>query len=71
MQEAFDEPGSLMAKTIELLRNDERDLLQIHKDTNVPFYWLRELAAGKVKNPSVNRVQYLYEKLTARSLIAN
>jgi len=63
-----DKPGSLMLRTRQLLRTDNRDLLQIHKDTKIPFYWLRAFSAGKFTNPSVNRVQKLYENLTGNPL---
>lgn len=56
-----DKPGTLMLRTLELLKEDERDLLTIHKDTGIPFYWLRSFLNGKFENPSVNRVQALYE----------
>lgn len=59
---------SLMAETIKLLRKDKRSLLQIHKETNINFFWLRKFAAGEFKNPSVNRVQFLYEFLSGSSI---
>lgn len=61
-------PYSLMTTTIELLKDDERSLINIHKETNIPFYWLRKFAAGEFENPSVNRVQCLYEFLTKKKL---
>lgn len=62
----FDQPRSLMTKTIELLR--ERDLFEIYAETKISFYWLRKFVVGTYKNPSVNRVQYLYEHLTGKPL---
>lgn len=61
-----DEPGSLMAKTIKLLRG--RDLLQVYKETGISYYWLRKFLAGKFTNPSVNRVQSLYEYLSGNKI---
>jgi hypothetical protein len=64
-----DKQQSLLKKTLELVENDDRSLLQLYSDTGLPFYWLRQLVAGAVKNPSVNRIQYLYEKLSGNELI--
>ncbi len=64
----YDEPGSLMIRTLELIKNDQRDLLSLHKDTGLPLYWLRDFKQGKTINPSVNRVQRLYEILTSKQL---
>lgn len=64
----YDSPGSLIQKTLKLLERDERSLLDIAQATGLPFYWLRKLKGGKIDNPSVNRIQYLYEKLSARKL---
>jgi hypothetical protein len=64
-------PGSLMVKTLTLSQADKRDLLSIHKDTNLPLYWLREFRAGRIKNPSVNRIQSLYEHYTGKPLLGN
>lgn len=65
--EAFDQPRSLMLKTIELLK--KRDLFEVYAETKISFYWLRKFVALEFKNPSVNRVQYLYEHLTGSKLI--
>lgn len=65
--DAFDQPGSLMTRTIELLK--QKDLLQIYSETKISFYWLRKFVGGEFKNPSVNRVQYLYEHLTNTRII--
>ena len=66
-QEAFDQPNSLMQETIRLLK--EKNLLEIYADTKVPFFWLRKFVAGQFKNPSVNRVQFLYEYLSGQKII--
>jgi len=66
-QEPYDQPGLLMRRTVELLR--ERNLLKVYEDTKIPFYWLRKFSSGETKNPSVNRVQYLYEFLSGKSIL--
>lgn len=57
-----------MRATLQLLKADSRSLPEIFRDTGIPFYWLRTFQAGSMKNPSVNRVQHLYECLTGTSL---
>lgn len=64
-----DRPGSLMAKTLELVRKEPRGLLAVYQKTGVPFYWLRKFASGKIPNPSVNRVQFLYQKLSGAKVL--
>lgn len=68
MNTLCDGPGTLATKTRELVNAEPRGLLSVAQKTGVPFYWLRKFAAGKIPNPSVNRVQYLFEKLTAKKL---
>ncbi len=58
--------GTLMSRTKELLR--DRDLLLVYKDTNISYYWLRGFLDGRFSNPSVNRVQQLYEYLTGSEI---
>ena len=65
--EPFDQPGSLMLRTIELLK--EQDLLKVYSDTKISFYWLQKFVASSFKNPSVNRVQYLFEHLSKQRLL--
>lgn len=65
--QAFDQPRSLMLKTIELLK--KRDLFEVYAETKISFYWLRKFIALEFKNPSVNRVQYLYEHLSGSKLV--
>jgi hypothetical protein len=64
----YDEAGTLLQKTRAILARDQRSLLELANETGLPFYWLRKFAGGKIKNPSVNRIQYLYEKLTRKKL---
>lgn len=64
----IDAPGTLMRATIQLLKEDERTLPELAHQTGMPFYWLRLFASGKIPNPSVNRLQHLYEALTEVAL---
>jgi hypothetical protein len=62
------EPLSLMSKTLELLHADSRGLAVISVTADVPYHWLEQFRRGIIKNPSVNRVQALYEFLSGRKL---
>lgn len=64
--ESFDQPGTLMVETQKLLKS--KNLLEVYSSTGISFYWLRKFAAGEFKNPSVNRVQSLYEFLAEKPL---
>jgi hypothetical protein len=60
---------NLMQRTATMLKADERSTFDIAKESKLPFYWLRKFRSGAMKNPSVNRVQKLYEHLTGRKLL--
>ena len=64
----FDQPGELMLKTKELLKN--RNLFDVSVETGVPFYWLRKFFYGQFANPSVNRVDYLYRELSGNTYLS-
>ena len=61
--------GTLLAKTHELLLKDTRSLYDLAYETKLPFYWLKSFKAGDIANPSVNRIQKLYEHLTGKQLV--
>lgn len=65
--QVFDTPGTLMQRALELLKK-RGDLMGVYDETKISFYWLRKFAAGDFKNPSVNRVQFLYEHLSGKKL---
>lgn len=62
------EPESLMATTMELLKARQQPLTEIQSATGISFYWLRRFLGGEFSDPSVNRVQKLYEYLAQRKL---
>ena len=62
------ERGSLYSKTLELLKDSGTPLPEIYKETNIPYYWLKNFSSGKTLDPSVNRVQRLYEFLSGKEL---
>lgn len=64
-----DKPGSLIIATRKLLERDPRSRHQLALDLGVPFYWLNVFIQGAIEAPSVNRVQYIYEKLSGQKVI--
>lgn len=54
----YDQPGVMMRKTKERL-NHFFSLKKLSKATGLPYVWLVKLKHGWIKNPSVNRVEYL------------
>ncbi len=64
----YSAPITLHERTLELLKKDLRPLPAIGHQAGVPFYWLEKFVRGKIKDPSVNRIQKLYEHLTGTTL---
>jgi hypothetical protein len=62
------EEGTLLARTRDLLRNTGESYLAIYKHTGLKPNWLSLLATGAIPDPSVNKVQALYEYLSAKKL---
>jgi len=58
--------GTLMQRTIALMQG--KDLIRLSVDANVNYFWLKKFSKGQVDNPSVNRVQRLYEYLSRAKL---
>lgn len=63
-----------MEKTRRLMREDSRSVPELYaalhnSGSSITFYWLRKFHSGEVIDPSVNRVEEVYEFLTGRSLI--
>lgn len=64
-----DDAQTLIKQTIILVNAEPRGPLAVSIKTGVPYYWLRKFSSEKIANPSVNRVQYLYEKLSGNKLL--
>lgn len=58
----------LLKETLILFDESGKTPHQLATETGLPFYWLRDLKAGRSKGPSVNRIQYLYEYLSKKQL---
>ena len=63
----FDQPNTLMVETTKLLKT--ANLIKVSYETGIPFYWLRKFKEGAYLNPSVNRVQNLFEHLSNTKLL--
>lgn len=65
---------TLMEKTRRLLRESPKSLPDIHAELrmagidDIGYFWLRKFSGGAFENPSVNKVQKLYEFLTGSTL---
>jgi len=63
-------PETLMEKTRRLLRESPKSIPDIHAELkmagirDISYYWLRKFSSGAFQDPSVNKVQKLYEFLT-------
>lgn len=58
--------GSLHSSALRLAKTVT--LEELHALTSLPLAWLRKFKAEEIANPSVNRVQHVYEKLSGKSL---
>lgn len=61
-------PGTLLVRTRAMLQDCPEDYLSIYKATGCSPWWLSNFKRGKLPDPSVNRVQQLYEYLTGSAL---
>jgi len=61
-----EEAGTLMKRTQELLK--KADPIQVSANTKLNFYWILKFGKGEVPDPSVNKVQRLYEYLANTTL---
>lgn len=61
--------GTLLVHTRRALQSTTATYLDIYKDTGLDPNWLSLMSRGKLRNPSVNKVQKLYEHLTGKPLV--
>lgn len=59
---------SLFDRTCGLLKSSDKPLPEIACDTGLPVSWLKKLKYGKIDDPSVNRIQRLYEFLSGSQI---
>lgn len=58
----------LLDKTKLLLKQSMLEPVEIAAGANVSYDWLIKLKSDKIKDPSVNKVQAVYEYLSERPL---
>lgn len=67
-----DEPGTLHQKALALLEKElEKENTALHiiaTQAEVPYHWLVALRRGQIKQPAANRLQWLIEKLSGRTV---
>ncbi len=64
-----DNVGTLLQVTLQLLRNRKGSLEKLSHQIDMPVSWLNMLERGAIPSPGVNRIQYLYEKLSGKKLL--
>lgn len=60
--------GTLLQHTQRLLKDSEQTYSKIFVATGLEPNWLSGIASGRIKDPSVNRIQKLYEHLSGCKL---
>jgi len=59
---------TLLDRTRVELQRCTLTLLDIHRLTGLSYHWLTKLSAGNIHDPSVNKIQKLYEFLTGEHI---
>lgn len=59
---------SLHKATMDLLLRSKLSVMDIHRESGLPYFWLRKLYYGGIADPSVNKIQALYEFLAGKAL---
>jgi hypothetical protein len=67
-QAPADAEGTLLARVRDLLAATQKTNLDIYRDTGLQPSWLDTVRRGTTRNPSVNRIQHLYEYLSGKKL---
>lgn len=67
-----EQPGNLLIKTRALLKKAKvnNELETIAHKTDIPFLWLNKIADDHIDNPSVNRIQRVYEHLSGKKCVS-
>ena len=63
-----DRPQSFLRTVQKLVREDKRTTEAICRDLQLPVSWFNQFKYGKIDSPSVNRMQFIYEKLSGKKL---
>ena len=60
--------GTLLQRTRDLITDSDKTHMQICIATGLQVNWISGIATGRIKDPSVNRIQKLYEYLAGSKL---
>lgn len=63
-----DAEGTLLRACRTLLEQTKKTNLEIYAATGLQPGWLDTVRKGTTRNPSVNRIQFLYEHLSGKKL---
>lgn len=69
MPKATQQLGTLYLRTRDLLVREKRSLEDISEASGISLFWLRKMKYAETIDPSVHRVQALYEYLTGQPLL--
>lgn len=60
--------GTLLQRTRELIKQSDQSYSQMFAGSGLEPNWISGVATGRIKDPSVNRIQKLYEYLAGSKL---
>ena len=63
-----DRPQSFLSEVHRLVLADKRPTEVICRELGLPYSWFRQFKDGRIASPSVNRMQFIYEKLSGKKL---
>jgi len=55
----YDSPADILKDIKDAYKRSGLTLTDVHKDTELPYLWLRSFFQDRYKNPSINRVMHL------------
>lgn len=64
----YHQPSQLMLRTMQLLQTTDKRQHEIYRDTGIQPNWLSRFATGGIPDPSVNRIEALYNYLSGTTL---
>lgn len=60
--------STLLEKTLDLLNDNVTPIRELSEASGLPYDWLIGIKYNRIKKPSVDRIQKLYEYLTGSTL---
>lgn len=68
MKKKSEAEATLLQAVRNMLNSTRKTHLDIYRETGLKPWWIQQVANGKCRNPSVNKIQSLYENLTGKPL---